>query len=404
LHYPEPFTLFPCQPNIKVGVEIYVNQVYGIICRIYDGKDNQNELLLFYVLEVLALPLLIQKSWVVFVYAITISIESIVIEYLTTRSTIQVSPILLSGISITLSGIMLMMVTLLMLKKKEGITILFLKSWKNLLLASLFLSIGIFTWYDSINRIGAAKELLIAGPLEIVIIVLLARIFLREILKSIHIIGIALALFGFVLAIMSDSSISEDEENIGWNGLSNVSTLPETFNITIGDMEAILSAFGFALGVLFLTKLVSRHSSIEVASSSMLISGFILVGFLIVGLLLEEMQQHPSTSGTSILTYSTEHSQQSILIVVTLIVFSLLPFVGSLSYSTGLSRIGASLTATIGSSSILITLVAQLLLVEAGIPSNLPNNIFLAVLGGIIGFLGIYIIHMRDYSLYSTKS
>jgi drug/metabolite transporter (DMT)-like permease len=349
-------------------------------------------------LEVLALPLLIQKSWVVFVYAITISIESIVIEYLTTRSTIHVSPILLSAISITLGGVMLMMVTILFLKKTEGIIILFAKSWKNLLLASLFLSIGIFTWYDSINRIGASKELLIAGPLEIVIIVLLARAFLREVLKSIHIIGIALALFGFVLAIMSDSSFSEDKENIGWNGL----TFPETFNITFGDMEAILSAFGFALGVLFLTKLVSKHSSIEVASSSMLISGFILVGFLIVGLLLDEMQ-HSSTSGTSILTYSPENSQQLILIVIVLIVFSLLPFVGSLSYSTGLSRIGASLTATIGSSSIIITLVAQLLLVEVGIPGNLPNNIFLAVLGGIIGFLGIYIIHMHDYSLYSTK-
>lgn len=297
---------------------------------------------------------------------------------------------------------MLMMVTILFLKKMEGIIILFSKSWKNLLLASLFLSIGIFTWYDSINRIGASKELLIAGPLEIVIIVLLARAFLREVMKSIHIIGIALALFGFVLAIMSDSSFSEDKENIGWSGLPNGSAFPETFNITFGDMEAILSAFGFALGVLFLTKLVSKHSSIEVASSSMLISGFILVGFLIVGLLLDEMQ-HSSTSGTSILTYSPENSQQLILIVIVLIVFSLLPFVGSLSYSTGLSRIGASLTATIGSSSIIITLVAQLLLVEVGIPSNLPNNIFLAVLGGIIGFLGIYFIHMHDYSLYSTK-
>ena len=36
-------------------------------------------------LEIRKLPLLIQKSWVVFVYAVTISIESIVIEYLTTR-------------------------------------------------------------------------------------------------------------------------------------------------------------------------------------------------------------------------------------------------------------------------------------------------------------------------------
>lgn len=354
-------------------------------------------------LEIPKLPLLIQKSWVVFVYAVTISIESIVIEYLTTHSSIQISPILLSAISITLGGVMLTMVTVLVLKKKDGITILFLKSWKNLLLASLFLSIGIFTWYDSINRIGASKELLIAGPLEIVIIVLLARAFLREILKSIHIIGIVLALFGFILAIMSDSSINGDKENINLSGLPNASELTETFPITFGDLEAIFSAFGFALGVLFLTKLVSRHSSIEVAASSMLISGFILIGFLIVGVLLDGTQQ-PSTGRTSILIYNIESTQQLILITVILIAFSLLPFVGSLSYSTGLSRIGASLTATIGSSSIIITLVAQLFLVEIGFPSNLPNNIYLAVLGGIIGFLGIYVIHMHDYSLYSTKS
>lgn len=353
-------------------------------------------------LEVLVLPLLIQKSWVVFVYAITISIESIVIEYLTTNSSIQISPILLSAISITLAGIMLLMVTVIVLKKKDGITILFIRSWKNLLLASLFLSIGIFTWYDSINRIGASKELLIAGPLEIVIIVLLARALLREILKSIHIIGIALALFGFILAIMSDSGINEDKENIGFIGLSNASTLRDTYTVTFGDSEAIISAFGFALGVLFLTKLVSRHSSIEVAASSMLISGFILIGFMIAWVLLDEVQDS-STGGTYILAYDIENNQQLIIIIVILIVFSLLPFVGSLSYSTGLSRIGASLTATIGSSSILITLVAQLLLVGVGFPSNLPNNIYLAVLGGIIGFLGIYVIHMHDYSLHSTK-
>ena len=353
--------------------------------------------------EVLILPLLIQKSWVVFVYAITISIESIVIEYLTTHSSIQISPILLSAISITLAGVMLLMVTVIVLKKRIGVTILFMRSWKNLLLASLFLSIGIFTWYDSINRIGASKELLIAGPLEIVIIVLLARAFLREILKSIHIIGIALALFGFILAVLSDSGINGDKEDMDLGSVSNTSAIADAFNITFGDLEAILSAFGFALGVLFLTKLVSRHSSIEVAASSMLISGFILIGFMIVGVLLDEMQPF-STGGTSILASNIENNQQLVMIVVILIVFSLLPFIGSLSYSTGLSRIGASLTATIGSSSIIITLVAQLLLVWVGFPSNLPTNIYLAVLGGIIGFLGIYVIHMHDYSLHSTKA
>ncbi len=353
--------------------------------------------------DVLILQLLIQKSWVVFVYAITISIESIVIEYLTTHSSIQISPILLSAISITLAGVMLLMVTVIVLKKRIGVTILFMRSWKNLLLASLFLSIGIFTWYDSINRIGASKELLIAGPLEIVIIVLLARAFLREILNSIHIIGIALALFGFILAVLSDSGINGDKEDMDLGSVSNTSAIADAFNITFGDLEAILSAFGFALGVLFLTKLVSRHSSIEVAASSMLISGFILIGFMIVGVLLGEMQPF-STGGTSILASNIENNQQLAIIVVILIVFSLLPFIGSLSYSTGLSRIGASLTATIGSSSIIITLVAQLLLVWVGFPSNLPTNIYLAVLGGIIGFLGIYVIHMHDYSLHSTKA
>jgi len=277
--------------------------------------------------EVLILPLLIQKSWVVFVYAITISIESIVIEYLTTHSSIQISPILLSAISITLGGVMLLMVTIIILKKMDGVTILFMRSWKNLLLASLFLSIGIFTWYDSINRIGASKELLIAGPLEIVIIVLLARAFLREILKSIHIIGIALALFGFILAVMSDSSINGNKEIIDLGGVSNASTLQDIFNITFGDLEAILSAFGFALGVLFLTKLVSKHSSIEVAASSMLISGFILIGFMILGVLLDEAH-YSSTGRTSILAYNIENNQQLIILIATLIVFSLLPFVG----------------------------------------------------------------------------
>jgi drug/metabolite transporter (DMT)-like permease len=350
------------------------------------------------------LPLLIQRSWVVFVYATTISIESIFIEYLTTYSSIQITPILLSSISITLGGVMLLIVSIFILKKKEGIILLFLKSWKNLFLASLFLSIGIFTWYDSINRIGASKEILIAGPLEIVIIVFLARLFLKEKLRRIHIIGIAVALLGFIFAMMSDSGTSVVGENIGWNEiLFSSSSSSSPLIITFGDLEAILSAFGFAFGVLFLTKLVSRHSSIEVASTSMLISGLILIGSLIVVTLLSEIQHNGPTHETSMLTPYIQHNQQIVFITVVLLLFSLLPFIGSLSYSTGLSRIGASLTATIGSSSIIITLVIQIILREVGFPSNLPDNILLAILGGVMGFSGIYLIHLHDYSLYSGK-
>src|ERR687898_603131 len=328
--------------------------------------------------------LLIHKSWVVFIYAITISIESILIEFLTTTF-LEITPIMLSAISITLAGIMLLLVAWFLMKRKEIATLL-LKSWKNLSLASFFLAAGIFTWYDSINRIGASKEVLIAGPLEIVIIVVLAQVFLNEKLNRIQVTGIVLALIGFFISIVSD---------IGIDVLDSIQTVitpqqPSTL-IPFGDMEAILSAFGFGIGVLFLTKLVSLHSSIEVAGASMLISGLILVSFMI-GFSHESLQ-------VSLVAKHSLFKQPQMNTIIILVLFSLLPFIGSLSYSTGLSRIGASITATIGSSSILITIIIQITLRELGVKSNLPENIFIAIVGGVIGFLGIYIIHMHDRSM-----
>jgi drug/metabolite transporter (DMT)-like permease len=322
---------------------------------------------------------------VVFIYAITLSVESILIEFLTTTS-LQIPPIMLSAISITLAGIMLSLIAAFFMKKK-GISTLFSKSWKNLILACFLLAIGIFTWYDSISRIGASKEALIAGPLEIVIIVALARIFLNENLDRIQVIGIVLALIGFFMAVASDAGDVLDDDSIG-----TVLTSPSTL-ITFGDIEAILSALGFAIGVLFLTKLVSIHSSIEVAGASMLVSGLILVAFMI-GFL------YGSQEILSSLAWESSFQQQPLIItIIILLLFSFLPFIGSLCYTTGLSKIGASITATIGSSSILITVLIQIILKELGITSNLPENIFLAILGGVLGFLGIYVIHMHTHYL-----
>jgi drug/metabolite transporter (DMT)-like permease len=270
--------------------------------------------------------------------------------------------------------------------KKKGISTLFSKSWKNLILASFLLAIGIFTWYDSISRIGASKEALIAGPLEIVIIVVLARIFLNENLDRIQVIGIVLALIGFLMAIASDAGDVLDDNSIG-----TVITSPSTL-ITFGDIEAIFSALGFAIGVLFLTKLVSIHSSIEVAGASMLVSGLILVAFMI-GFLHEYQEILSSSWGSSF------QQQPLIITIIILVLFSFLPFIGSLCYTTGLSKIGASITATIGSSTILITILIQIILKELGITSNLPEDIFLAILGGVLGFLGIYVIHMHTHYL-----
>ena len=337
---------------------------------------------------------MICRSWVVFVYAIAISVESIIIEFLT-ASPFQFSPIMLSAISITLAGIMLLLAAAFIFKKKEEISILFTKLSKTLSFASVSLSLGIFTWYDSINKIGASKEVLIAGPLEIVMIVILARVFLNERLNRFHVIGIIMALVGFFMAVASGASIGVAADN---TDTMNIKSTPSLLSIiSFGDIEAIFSAFGFAFGVLFLSKLLLKHSSIWAAGASMLTSGLILVGFMILAFFYGSF---------NIRLHSDEESslrQPFLVTIIILFLFSLIPFIGSLSYSTGLSRIGASLTATIGSSSILITFIIQVMLKELGFTSHLPENIFLAILGGITGFIGIYIIHLPDFLNPITK-
>jgi drug/metabolite transporter (DMT)-like permease len=307
---------------------------------------------------------------------------------------------MLSAISITLAGIMLLLVASHVLKRAKKILMLFTESWKNLILASLSLSFGIFTWYDSISRIGASKEVLIAGPLEIVIIVLLARLFLNERLNRFHFIGIGIALLGFCMAVVSGTNFAVPENTeTSVTAVSATAAKSSVIIISFGDIEAILSAFGFAGGVIFLTKLTIRHSSLEVAGASMLTSGLILVGFMIVGIIISNAADH-----TVLLSKEIFFLRQPLVFsIVVFLLFSLLPFIGSLSYSTGLSRIGASLTSTIGSSSILMTVMLQLILKEFGINSHLPENIFLAIFGGVTGFLGIYVIHIPHYSMSITK-
>ncbi|HJT48282.1 MAG TPA: EamA family transporter [Nitrososphaeraceae archaeon] len=339
--------------------------------------------------------MLIHKSWVVFVYAITISLESIIVEYLTASSLIGISPIVLSAISITLAGVMLLVVAYV-LKGKGRISILFIKSWKNLVMASLLSSFGILTLYDSINRIGASKEVLLAGPLNIVIVVLLAQLFLNERLTKFHYIGIGMSLLGFIMAVASDNNtgVSHNTEITRTVVTMVARSAMPSMAISFGDIEAILSAFGLAGGALFLTRLTPKYSSIEIAGASMFTSGLILIGFMIITLSLYGTD-HAYLQSNEISLFK----QPIIFIITVLLLFSALPFISSSSYSNGLSKIGASLTSTIGSSSILMTIIIQLVLKEFGIASHLPGNILLAFFGGVARFLGIYLIHLPKYSV-----
>jgi drug/metabolite transporter (DMT)-like permease len=295
---------------------------------------------------------LIGKSWIVFVQAIILSFESIIVEFLTEIP--GISSILVAGISIPIAGAMLLFVQNVFSDQK--ITVF--KSWKLLYSGSLFLTAAVFLWYDSVTRVGATKEGLLAGPLEAVIVVVLARLFLNERLRKKQLAGVVIALSGF-LATVSSSSLQ----------LTLLFSIPLTF----GDFEAICSALTFAAGIIFMTRLVERHNPIEVSGGSLLISGLILAAILIPRM----AWSYPGI--------------ESLLI---LILFSLVPMAVAFLYVIGLGRIGASLTSTIASSNILFTLLFQLAFRAFGIRANLPENILLAVIGGVLGILGIYLIHV----------
>ncbi|HXP51176.1 MAG TPA: EamA family transporter, partial [Bacteroidia bacterium] len=126
---------------------------------------------------------MITKSWIVFVQAIVLSFESIVVEFLTEIH--GISSLLVAGIGIPLAGMTLLFISTVLSKK---ITVF--KSWKLLLLASVFIAAAVFLWYDSISRVGASKEGLLAGPLETIIVLILAWLLLKEKLRKIQLVGV----------------------------------------------------------------------------------------------------------------------------------------------------------------------------------------------------------------------
>jgi drug/metabolite transporter (DMT)-like permease len=303
---------------------------------------------------------LIGKSWIVFVQAIILSLESIIVEFLTAIP--GISSLIITGTSIPIAGVTLLFISRIIVNNK--ITIF--RSWKLVLVGSLFLAAAVFTWYDSVSRVGASKEGILAGPLETVIVLIFAWFLLKEKLRRLQLVGVVIALIGFFFAVSSGS-------------LNFNSALP--FSITFGDFEAIVSAFAFAAGVIVMTKLVETHSPLEVTGASLLISGLILSGFAIA----------TSTFYLKIRDWAF------------LISFSLVPLLAALLYVIGLSRIGASLTSTIASSNILLTILLQLIFREFGIRAILPENIPLAVLGATMGIFGIYIIHVENNILFRRK-
>jgi drug/metabolite transporter (DMT)-like permease len=276
-----------------------------------------------------------------------LSAESIVIELLTTR--LALLPLVIAGNSIMIAGAVLIVISAAT-NKKETISIF--RAWRYLVPASILIAIGVYFWYDSVTNVGASKEGLLAGPLEVVVILILARVLLSERFGRIQTAGAATALLGFFAAVLSAGSVE--------------------LLLTWGDIEAVLSAVSFGTGIIFVTRLTRKHTALQVTGASLFISGLVLAAIL-------------WTSAPTIAA-----SDWTILLA-----FSILPLAAALTYVYGLARIGASMTSVIGSFSILLTILFQVGLLIFDIDVILPSNIPLAVLGGSLGILGIYLVHRK---------
>jgi drug/metabolite transporter (DMT)-like permease len=316
---------------------------------------------------------LIRKSWIVFLFAIILSCESILIEYLTLL--LGISPLAISAFSIAISGVLLLLILNFVNKRQKSIIF---SSIKDFIPASIFLSAGIFTWYDAVSRVGASKESLLAGPIEIITVLFLARIFLHEKLNKKQLSGISIALVGFIVVLLSDQNTNNNNNNNGIMNITIIAVKSLNFSVSFGDIEAIISAISFALGVFFLARLSIKYSPLEISGMCLLLSGFILIIVMLIFT--------PEVSVSLFLSYW-----------YIFIIFSLLPLIGTICYVEGIKRIGASLTSTIASSRILLTLTIQLILTHIGIRNTLPDNVFLALIGGMLAMTGIIIIHMHLY-------
>jgi drug/metabolite transporter (DMT)-like permease len=84
------------------------------------------------------------------------------------------------------------------------------KTWKYIIIISVFFSIAELTWYDSISHIGSGKTSLLNLPLEAVLVIILVWFILGERLRQFQIVGASIAIVGFTLS----ASIKQNRAHI----------------------------------------------------------------------------------------------------------------------------------------------------------------------------------------------
>jgi drug/metabolite transporter (DMT)-like permease len=300
----------------------------------------------------------ITNNWVTLISTAAFSIEAVLVELLYVMASIPTLAI--AAGSMPIAGAMVLIINGFVFRNK--FTIFKGNGWKMLIVGGALFTAADFMWFDSVDRIGSGKTMLLTIPAEEVFIVLLAIVFLAERMLKLQLVGIGVAIVGFTISAAS---------NVSGNGV----------HFQIGDLEAILSATFNALAITLFAKLIVRYNPTEVSGWIMLISGLVI----------------------NAIQYTFYPPHLSVIDWLYLIGFSFIALAAFTLYNVSMKRIGSSMTSIITSTSLILTVIIQLAMVPFGIALTLPSNLALALLGGGISVAGICISSKAEQKREKTE-
>lgn len=231
------------------------------------------------------------------------------------------------------------------------------KGWQFMVCLCGFAALGVILWFDSVHRIGASKEAILGGgSSEVLFVVLLSAVFLGERLKRLEVVGSLLVVIGVFVVLTNTEDLS--------------------LTVGFGELEAIASSLALAASVVMTTVMLRRYDLAPFSGVELIVCGLILISF---GTVTGQIQW-PNTEGLMIL-----------------VGLGLFPAFGLLTYNAGLPKIGASLTSVLFALTGIMTVGVQLVVLELlpDVDMILPQSVALAVLGGLVAFVGVYLLNIN---------
>lgn len=233
-----------------------------------------------------------------------------------------------------------------------------LSGWAKMLVLGALVGVGVLLWFDAVRRIGASKEAILGGgSSEVLFVVLLSALFLRERLKQLEAVGSVLVLGGVFIVLTNTSEV--------------------TLTIGPGEIEAVASSLVLGSSVVYTTHLLRDYDLTPLSGLELLLSGVVV---LAVG------------TAAGIIRLPGDSWGWIILVLI-----GLFPAIGLGTYNSGLPRVGASLTSVLFALNGIMTVGVQLAVLAFAPNANimLPQSVPLAVLGGVVAFAGVYLLNRR---------